>query len=95
MIRNKKAVGRAATTAATNTLLPKIYRHATAMSTAALSAPASRGTNHAGDAVGALLLYVLARPLPLSERAFCWALAERWLAELVDRNYAGLKEIVS
>jgi len=75
---HQKAVPARTKTAATNTLLPQIYRHATAMSTAALSAPA----------LGWLVLYLTSRDLPDQEQRIGWLLVERWAGELVSAKRA-------
>ena len=50
---------------------------------------ASVPANTTATAVGALALYLIGRALPPTEPRFGWALAERWLGQLVvERHFA-------
>jgi hypothetical protein len=44
-------------------------------------------------ATGALALYLIARVLPQQERAFGWALVEKWLTELVEARHGGQRRV--
>jgi|GEM_PF-1830586 len=74
--RKIKAAGRAATTATTTR--SKSYRIPSCLSTRKADA---------GPALGALLVYLLGRDLPVQERRTGWALAEKWADELVDAKH--------
>lgn len=71
-VSKEKAAGRAATAARISGQTQPYQPHA---------APSRANT---GDAVGAILIYLLGRPLPATESRVGWALAERWASELVD-----------
>lgn len=46
-----------------------------------------------GIALGSLLVYLVSRPLPRVERGVGWALAQRWLAELIDARHSTRKVV--
>ncbi|HOI37487.1 MAG TPA: hypothetical protein PLF11_08905 [Bacillota bacterium] len=74
--RKIKAAGRAATTATTTRSAS--YRQEPYVSSF---------KSEVGPALGALLVYLLARDLPVQERRTGWALAEKWADELVDAKH--------
>ena len=39
------------------------------------------------EALGGLMVYLLRRPLPPQERRVGWALAEKWLGEIVEARH--------
>jgi hypothetical protein len=47
----------------------------------------SSGNPDTADALGALLLYILSRPLPVEECRLGWSLVEKWAEQLVDAKH--------
>jgi len=82
MIATKKAAGRAATTA-TTTRTPK-YPLRNDLSR---SSPHFSSLDPTAPALGYLILYLVGRNLPGRECRTGWALAERWLRELVAARH--------
>ena len=50
--------------------------------------PSTKNFHPAYRRVGALLVYLLARDLPLAERQMGWSLVERWLREVAESKRA-------
>lgn len=78
MRAQRKAAGRAATTATT-----KLNRSQPYPPRPRRSSTDTRISLLPGTALGWLIVYLVSRDLPEPERCLGWALAERWLAELV------------
>lgn len=76
--RKIKAAGRAATTATTTRSAS--YRQEPYVSSLESESKVS-------PALGALLVYLLARNLPAQERRTGWDLVEKWAGELVDAKH--------
>jgi len=100
MQRMKKAAGRAATTATTKSSTLASYASARRPSSPGPQIPhrllnRNRETpphrqdpeEAPGIALGALLIYLTARDLPARELRTGWAIAQKWLAELVDARH--------
>ena len=87
MQRMKNAAGRAATTATTRSNGTYHFRHHP--SSPCPRNPLSAVDRSASEALGWLAVYLMARRLPPQERRVGWALAERWLGELVEVKHFG------